>query len=60
MLARLKMREVRVAAGNLLIHEGQSSHSVYTLLSGWAYRFRTLVNGVISIAIGINIRRYAA
>ncbi len=45
MLARLKMREVRVAAGNLLIHEGQSSHSVYTLLSGWAYRFRTLVNG---------------
>jgi len=44
-LAQLKQREIRVPAGSLLIHEGQASTRVYTMLDGWAYRFRTLANG---------------
>lgn len=44
-IAQVKQREVRLAAGQLLIHEGQASDGIYTLLDGWAYRFRTLADG---------------
>lgn len=44
-IARYKQREVRLSAGQLLIHEGQASDRIYTLLDGWAYRFRTLADG---------------
>ncbi|MFN7985398.1 MAG: Crp/Fnr family transcriptional regulator [Vicinamibacterales bacterium] len=36
---------MRFPAGSLLIHEGQAALNLYTLLEGWAYRFRTLANG---------------
>jgi CRP-like cAMP-binding protein len=41
----LKRREVRVGAGETLIHEGQTDAPLYTLLSGWAFRFKTLRDG---------------
>ena len=40
-----KRREVRVGAGETLIHEGQTDAPLYTLLSGWAFRFKTLRDG---------------
>lgn len=41
----LKRREIRLLAGETLIHEGQVDTMLYTLLSGWAFRFRTLSDG---------------
>ncbi|HEY8707982.1 MAG TPA: Crp/Fnr family transcriptional regulator [Burkholderiaceae bacterium] len=41
----LKRRELRVRAGETLIHEGQTDAPLYTLLSGWAFRFKTLRDG---------------
>ena len=41
----LKRREVRVNAGETLIHEGQTDAPLYTLLRGWAFRFKTLRDG---------------
>ncbi len=41
----LKRREMRVGAGETLIHEGQTDAPLYTLLSGWAFRFKTLRDG---------------
>ncbi|MBC7710926.1 MAG: Crp/Fnr family transcriptional regulator [Rhizobacter sp.] len=41
----LKMREQRFAAGETLIFEGQTDAPLYTLLSGWAFRFKTLSDG---------------
>ncbi len=41
----LKQREKRVAAGETLIHEGQTDAPLYTLLDGWAFRFKTLSDG---------------
>lgn len=41
----LKRCELRVGAGELLIQEGQTQASLFTLLSGWAYRFKTLSDG---------------
>lgn len=41
----LKRREVRVSAGETLIHEGQTDAPLYTLLDGWAFRFKTLRDG---------------
>ena len=41
----LKKREQRVGAGETLIHEGQTDAPLYTLLSGWAFRFKTLSDG---------------
>ena len=41
----LKTREQRLAAGETLISEGQTDAPLYTLLSGWAFRFKTLSDG---------------
>lgn len=41
----LKKREHRVAAGGTLIREGETDAPLYTLLSGWAFRFKTLSDG---------------
>ena len=41
----LKRRETTLAAGQTLIHEGQTDAPLYTLLSGWAFRYKTLSDG---------------
>ncbi len=41
----LKRREVRLGAGETLIQEGQTDAPLYTLHSGWAFRFKTLSDG---------------
>lgn len=41
----LKRRERRLAAGESLIHEGQTDAPLYTLLRGWAFRYKTLSDG---------------
>lgn len=41
----LKRRETTLAAGETLIHEGQTDAPLYTLLSGWAFRYKTLSDG---------------
>jgi len=41
----LKRREIQVTANETLIHEGQTDAPLYTLLSGWAFRFKTLSDG---------------
>ena len=38
-----KRRELRLAAGETLIHEGQTDAPLYTLLDGWAFRFSAFV-----------------
>lgn len=41
----LKRREARLVAGETLIFEGQTDAHLYTLLNGWAFRFKTLRDG---------------
>ncbi|KNZ31712.1 MAG: Crp/Fnr family transcriptional regulator [Methylibium sp. NZG] len=41
----LKRRELRLAAGETLIHEGHADAPLYTLLDGWAFRYKTLRDG---------------
>jgi CRP-like cAMP-binding protein len=41
----LKRREVHVRAGEMLIQEGQKDSPLFTLLDGWAFRFKTLSDG---------------
>jgi CRP-like cAMP-binding protein len=41
----LKKRDVRMGAVETLIHEGQTDAPLYTLLSGWAFRYKTLSDG---------------
>ena len=41
----LKRRELRLGAGESLIHEGQTDAPLYTLLHGWAFRYKTLSDG---------------
>ncbi|MEO8543203.1 MAG: Crp/Fnr family transcriptional regulator [Betaproteobacteria bacterium] len=41
----LKRRELVLEVGDTLIHEGQSDTRLFTLLEGWAYRFKTLSDG---------------
>ena len=41
----LKRRELLLEAGATLIHEGQTDAPLYTLYSGWAFRFKTLSDG---------------
>ena len=41
----LKQRERRLRAGESLIHEGQTDAPLYTLLQGWAFRYKTLSDG---------------
>ena len=51
----LKRRELRLEAGATLIHEGQTDAPLYTLHSGWAFRFKTLSDGrrqILSFLLG--------
>ncbi len=41
----LKRRERSLSAGEALIHEGQTDAPLYTLLQGWAFRYKTLSDG---------------
>ena len=41
----LKRREVHLRAGETLIHEGQTDAPLYTLRTGWAFRYKTLSDG---------------
>ncbi len=41
----LKRKEVRLAPQETLIHEGQKDAPLYTLLKGWAFRYKTLSDG---------------
>lgn len=41
----LKRRELHLAAGETLIHEGQTDSPLYTMRQGWAFRFKTLSDG---------------
>ncbi|MDP3223134.1 MAG: Crp/Fnr family transcriptional regulator [Rubrivivax sp.] len=41
----LKRRERNLPAGEALIHEGQTDAPLYTLLYGWAFRYKTLSDG---------------
>ncbi len=41
----LKRRELRLDAGETLIFENQADAPLYTLLDGWAFRFKTLRDG---------------
>lgn len=41
----LKRRELRLGPGETLIHEGQTDASLFTLLDGWAFRYKTLRDG---------------
>lgn len=41
----LKRKEVRLRAVETLIHEGQTDAPLYTLLKGWAFRYKTLSDG---------------
>jgi CRP-like cAMP-binding protein len=41
----LKRRELRLGAVETVIHEGQTDAPLYTLLEGWAFRYKTLSDG---------------
>ena len=41
----LKLRERRLNAAETLIHEGQTDAPLFTLLQGWAFRYKTLCDG---------------
>lgn len=41
----LKRRSLRMEANETLIHEGQEDGPLYTLLQGWAFRYKTLTDG---------------
>lgn len=44
-IEKLKRREITLAAGDALIHEGQANSSLFTLLHGWAFRYKTMSDG---------------
>lgn len=44
-VSNFKMGEVVVTAGQTLLHEGETSPYLYTLLSGWMYRHKSLPDG---------------
>ena len=45
LIQSLKKRMVSVAAGDAIIHEGQADAPLFTLFTGWAFRFKTLSDG---------------
>ena len=45
LIESLKKEQILVAADATVIHEGQNDAPLYTLLSGWAFRFKTLSDG---------------
>ena len=44
-VSTLKAGELRVEPGTAILVEGDSSASLYTVLSGWAFRYKTLEDG---------------
>jgi CRP/FNR family transcriptional regulator, anaerobic regulatory protein len=44
-IEHMKKREIRVGAGCSILREGDDRKELYTLLSGWAFRYRTLSDG---------------
>ena len=44
-IEQLKLRQVTLPAGKIIVQEGVTTSQLYTLLDGWAYRHRTLKNG---------------
>lgn len=45
LIESLKREQIVVQADRAIIHEGQTDAPLYTLLSGWAFRFKTLSDG---------------
>ncbi len=45
LIESIKREQIVVQADRSIIHEGQTSAPLYTLLSGWAFRFKTLSDG---------------
>lgn len=41
----MKLGELHVGSGGTIIHEGASGGHLYSLLRGWAFRFKTLSDG---------------
>ncbi len=44
-IARRKMGQRNLAAGATIMAEGEPAQYIYTLLSGWAFRYKTLADG---------------
>jgi CRP-like cAMP-binding protein len=44
-ISKFKIGEVTLQAGQILLHEGESSPHLYTLLTGWMYRHKSLPDG---------------
>lgn len=44
-IARRKVGQKRVAPGGDIVAEGEAASHVFTLLSGWAFRFKTMPDG---------------
>ena len=45
LIQSLKQRQIGLAAGDAIIHEGQTDAPLFTLFAGWAFRFKTLSDG---------------
>ena len=45
LIESLKKDQLLVSAGRDIIHEGQTEGPLYTLLEGWAFRYKTLSDG---------------
>ena len=45
LIESLKKEQVAIRADTAVIHEGQHDGPLYTLLSGWAFRYKTLSDG---------------
>src|SRR5262245_61548641 len=44
-ITHFKSGELRAVAGTSLLHQGANSAHVYTVLSGWAFRYKLLPDG---------------
>jgi CRP/FNR family transcriptional regulator len=44
-IAAMKRRQFNVPAGHTIVHQGDRDPQVYTILSGWAFRFKGLTDG---------------
>ena len=45
LIESLKKEQIQLRPDSAVIHEGQSDAPLYTLLSGWAFRYKTLSDG---------------
>ena len=44
-IAKLKIGELRTGPGTTVLREGSPSEQLFTLLEGWAFRYKTLEDG---------------